>query len=354
MTALHATEPPTPYLSLFARMDDVRQADVDAALYEERRLVKQLGMRRTLFVVTLDLLPALWGSAARRVADAEWRRLSRAVMASGVAADGDGWLAEVRCAALEALADGPLSTSQLRDRVPALAGRITLSASSRWGGPVSVAPLVVTLLGARGDIVRGRNDGEWRVSRPTWQLAASWLPRPLTPGDARESYAELVRSWLRTFGPGTLRDIVWWLGSTVGDVRRALADIGAVEVGLESGTGWVLPDDLEPVDDVEPWAALLPILDPTVMGWKERDFYLGPHADRLFDTAGNAGTTAWWDGRVVGAWVQDEDGAVELRLIEDVGADGVAAFEREAERLTRWLDGQRVFSVYTSPQMKDR
>ena len=354
MTALHATEAPTPYLSLFARMGDVRRADVDAALYEERRLVKQLGMRRTLFVVPLELLPAVWGSAARRVADAEWRRLARAVVASGIAADGDRWLAEVRCTAIDALAGGPLSTSQLRERVPALAERITLSASSRWGGPVSTAPYVVMLLTTRGDVVRGRNDGDWRVSRPMWHLAASWLPEALAPRDARESYAELVGSWLRTFGPGTLRDIVWWLGSTVGDVRRALADIGAVEVELASGTGWVLPDDLEPVADVEPWATLLPILDPTVMGWKERDFYLGAHADRLFDTAGNAGTTAWWDGRVVGAWVQDDDGAVELRLIDDVGTDGVAALEREAERLTRWLGGQRVFSVYTSPQMKDR
>ena len=61
---------------------------------------------------------------------------------------------------------------------------------------------------------------------------------------------------------------------------------------------------------MEPWAALLPVLDPTVMGWKERDFYLGPHGPLLFDTNGNAGTTAWWDGRIVGCWAQDPDGVV--------------------------------------------
>ena len=144
------------------------------------------------------------------------------------------------------------------------------------------------------------------------------------PAKEREGYAELVRRWLTTFGPGTEADLVWWLGSTKTAVRAALADVGAVEVALDGGgTGWVLPDDPlldEAEPPVEPWAALLPVLDPTVMGWKERDFYLGPHGPMLFDTNGNAGTTAWWDGRIVGCWVQDPDGVVVLNLLEDVGA----------------------------------
>ena len=73
--------------------------------------------------------------------------------------------------------------------------------------------------------------------------------------------------------------------------------------------------------------ALLPPLDPTTMGWFERDWYLGPHKPQLFDTAGNAGPTAWWDGRIVGGWHQAESGEVELQLLEDVGADGRAAIE---------------------------
>ena len=130
-----------------------------------------------------------------------------------------------------------------------------------------------------------------------------------------------MRRWLATFGPGSETDIVWWLGSTKTAVRRALADLEAVEVSLDGGgTGWVLPDDVEPAPGVEPWAALLPVLDPTVMGWKERAFYLGDHAPQLFDTNGNAGTTAWWDGRVVGCWVQDEAGVVRGAAAGDAAA----------------------------------
>ncbi len=75
------------------------------------------------------------------------------------------------------------------------------------------------------------------------------------------------------------------------------------------------------------------------MGWKERDFYLGSHGPMLFDTNGNAGTTAWWDGRIVGCWVQDPDGVVLLNLLEDVGSEARAALDAEAARLTAWLEG---------------
>jgi hypothetical protein len=89
------------------------------------------------------------------------------------------------------------------------------------------------------------------------------------------------------------------------------------------------------------------------MGWKGRAFYLGAHAPQLFDSAGNAGTTAWVDGRVVGAWVQDPDGVVQLRLLdEDVSPAAHEALMAEARRLTEWLDGRRVFTVYPSPAMQ--
>ena len=58
MTVLHATEAPSVYLSLWARVDGLTVDTVDRALYDERSLVKQLAMRRTLFVFPRYLLPA--------------------------------------------------------------------------------------------------------------------------------------------------------------------------------------------------------------------------------------------------------------------------------------------------------
>jgi hypothetical protein len=213
---------------------------------------------------------------------------------------------------------------------------------------------VLSTLAASGLVLRGENAGDWRTSRPRWVVTEQWLPGAPVPLAAEAGYAGLVRRWLERFGPGREEDLVWWLGATKGAVRRALADVGAVEVRLSDGTGLVLPDDLEDVPEPEPWAALLPVLDPTVMGWKERSFYLDAHAaGRLFDSNGNAGTTAWWGGRAVGCWVQDPDGMVSVRLLADVGSEGQARLDEEAERLSAWLDGERVSTVYRSPLMKE-
>ncbi|HEU5038553.1 MAG TPA: winged helix DNA-binding domain-containing protein [Nocardioides sp.] len=359
MTVLHATEAPSVYLSLWARVDGLTTADVDRALYDERSLVKQLAMRRTLFVFPRDLLPAAWGSASARVAAAHRARLAKDAERAGIADDGAAWVDAAERATLARLAGGAeLFAQELREQVPELAGRLELAAGKSYGGSFPIAPRVLTQLGVEGKIVRASNGGHWRTARPRWTATASWLDHVPEPAGERDGYAELVRRWLATFGPGTEADLVWWLGSTKTAVRAALADLAAVEVALDGGgTGWLLPDDplLDGASEpgIEPWAALLPVLDPTVMGWKERGFYLGPHGPMLFDVNGNAGTTAWWDGRVVGCWVQDPDGVVVLRLLEDVGGDARAALEAEAARLTDWLEGHRVSTVYPSIAMKD-
>jgi hypothetical protein len=357
MTVLHATEPATVYLSLHARVDGLRVEDVDRALYADRALVKQLAMRRTLFVFPRELLPAALGSASARVATQLRSRLAKEIQTADLAVDGGAWIDAACAGVLERLADGSeLSAQALREQVPGLSGRITMSAGKSYGGEFPIAPRVLTQLGVEGLITRGRNGGHWRTSRPQWTLMSHWLGEPPVPLSPSEGYAELVRRWLTTFGPGTVADLQWWLGGTGAAVRRALADVEAVEVGLDGADpGWVLPGDEEPLPGTgpdEPWAALLPVLDPTVMGWKDRRFFLGVHAAALFDSNGNAGTTAWWDGRIVGCWVQDQDAVVEVRYLESVPAAGRRALAREAERLTDWLGGVRVSSVYSSPAMK--
>jgi hypothetical protein len=213
---------------------------------------------------------------------------------------------------------------------------------------------VLTQLSLDGVVARAGNAGAWHTSRPTWTTTQAWWGQVPDAPAAREGYAELVGRWLWSYGPGTVEDIAWWLGGTKSVVRTALDDLHAQRVSLEDGSvGWLRDDDLDPVAAAEPWVALLPLLDPTVMGWKARAFYLGPHAPQLFDSAGNAGTTVWVDGRVVGAWVQDAGGVVRLRLLdEDVSPAAREALAAGARRLTEWLDGRRVFTVYPSPAMQ--
>jgi len=353
MTCLHATEPASVHLAAWARSGATRDA-VDRALYADRSVVKQLAMRRTVFAFPRELLPAVWGSASARVAGQQVRRMAKEMEATGVATDGDAW-AEEHLALVRRMIedDGPLTTAQVRLALPTLDARITRG-KGQYQVDVAVAASVIVTLAASGAIVRGENDGGWKISRPRWTATSQWLGEKPDALPEAEGYAALVAAWLRSFGPGTEADLVWWLGATKGAVRRALGDVQAVEVSLDGGaTGWVLPDDVDPVADAGPWAALLPSLDPTTMGWKERAFHLGSHAEKIFDRNGNGGPTAWWNGRIVGVWCQQDDGAVEVVLAEEVPQAARAALDAKAAELTTWLAGDVVRSIYLSPLARE-
>jgi Winged helix DNA-binding domain len=354
LVCLHGTDPATVFLSAWARVDGMTVADLERALYAERSLVKHLAMRRTLFVFPRELLGIAQAGASDRVAASERPRLIRDVEKAGLFDDGERWLAKASERVLAALSGGREATSsELRAEIPLLEGAISYGEGKSWGGQFPIGPRVLTTLSAAGQIVRATNDGGWAVSRPRWASMRSWLGEELPRPSEAVGVAGLVERWLRAFGPGTVADIKWWLGTTVAAVRRALAGVGAVEVDLNGKPGYLLPDDLAEAEPVEPWPALLPPLDPTTMGWYERDWYLGPYKQQLFDTSGNAGPTVWWDGRIVGGWRQTEGGEVVLQLLEDVGADGIQALEREAARLTAWLDGKRVLPRFPSPLSRE-
>jgi hypothetical protein len=350
LVGLHATDPATPYLSLWARLPGFAVADLDAELYERRTLVKHLAMRRTLWTVRAEDLPLIQSAASDRVADNERRRLVADAQKAGISDNGDTWLDTACAAVLRHLAEhGAASAKELRAALSELAGRYDYAPGKRWGGETPLAPRVLTVLSVRGDIVRGPNDGAWTLSRPRWTPMGDWLPSVSESEAPEVPRAELVRRWLRAFGPATVTDVKWWFGNTLTWARHALRDIEAVEVDMDGTPGFALPDDLDVEPDVEPWCALLPGLDVTTMGWYDRDWYVGTHRGEVFDTNGNGGTTAWWTGRIVGGWGQDAIGRVELRLLEDVGRDVKRALTRRADQLTEWLGAVRVSARFPSP-----
>jgi hypothetical protein len=350
MVCLHGTDHATVYLSAWARVDGMAVADMEQALYVDRALIKHLAMRRTLFVFPRGSLGFAQAGASNRIADSERRRLIRDVETAGLHRNGERWLSQAEAEVLAVLSDGREATSsELRDEIPLLKGSIAYGQGKRWGGQAPIGPRVLTTLSAAGQIVRASNNGGWTISRPRWASMRSWLGEEIAPPTEPEGVANLVEQWLRSFGPGTATDIKWWLGSTVAAVRRALGRLHAVEVALDGQTGYVLPDDLDETDPVEPWAALLPPLDPTTMGWFERGWYLGPYKKQLFDASGNAGPTVWWDGRIVGGWRQDDAGEVVVQMLEDIGAEGLQAVQHESARLTEWLGGVRVLPRFPSP-----
>jgi hypothetical protein len=350
LVGLHGTDPASVYLAARARMAVPEVAAVDRALYEDRTLIRMLGMRRTMFVEPVELMPVVQAACSDAIATQQRRLLVDMLGRAGLADDPPAWIEEVEAVAVKALEDqGGATATEVAKADPRLAQQIVVARGKPYEGRQSVVTRILLLLSAEGRIVRGRPRGSWLSGQYRWSVVDDWLPDGVPEWSMQDAQAELVRRWLAGFGPATIADLKWWTGLPMGQVRRAVASAGAVEVDLDGVPGLALADDLDPVPAAEPWAALLPALDPTTMGWAGRDFYLGPHRPVLFDRNGNAGPTIWWGGRVVGGWAQRGTGEVVLRLLEDVGADATAAIEAEAARLADWLGPLRVTPRFRTP-----
>jgi hypothetical protein len=349
LVCLHATDAVTVFLSIQARSDGIAPADIERALYDERHLVRLLAMRRTLWAVPRELVPVVFAAATRAVAATQRRRLEGFVRDSGVSTRPGAWVTRAGNAAVAAVAArGEAMTTEVVADVPLLAKKLRFG-SGRWVAEQSAGARVLPQMAMEGRLVRGRPRGSWVSPQFRWARTEDWLGGPIEDRDVAEAQAELIRLWLGSFGPGTETDLRWWTGWTARETRAALAAVPHVQVDLDGATGYVLEDDLEPTPLPEPSAALLPTLDPTTMGWKERDWYLGEHAATLFDSNGNAGPTVWWEGRVVGGWSQRRDGEIVYRLLEDVGADAVKAVESEARRVAAWVGETRFSPGFLPP-----
>ncbi|MQY14281.1 hypothetical protein SRB5_44440 [Streptomyces sp. RB5] len=345
LVALHATDPATVYLSAALRMQTPSLTAVSDALYENPpQLVKLLAMRRTLFAVSHTLAPQIDAAAAREIAAKERKALLKHLTTWNN--KDETWLAEAEEAVLAVLKErGEATGQEISAANPLLKTKITVFPGTKQETETGVASRVIRVLAADGRIRRGRPKGSWTSSQFRWAPGEAYPELP--EADAR---ADIAAHWLTAYGPGTEADFTWWTGWTRTAARKALAAAGAAEVTLEDGRpAYVAPDDVSretPPD--QPWAALLPALDPTPMGWKEREWFLPAGDVGLYDRSGNIGPTVWWNGRIVGGWAQRPDGEVVWRLLES-SAELTAAVEAEATRLADLIGEARATPRFRTP-----
>ncbi|MGH3211687.1 MAG: winged helix DNA-binding domain-containing protein [Trebonia sp.] len=377
LVALHATDPVTVYLSARAR-SRCAVDDVDAALYDERAVVRMLGMRRTVFVVPAGLADVVQAACTDDVAKRMRRGLEKDLAAGGVG-DGDasGWLRSLEDGVLRTLAarGGGATGAQLSADEPRLRTQLVYAPDKAYGGAANITSRVLVLIAAEGRTVRGHRRGGWTSGQFEWFLPEAWLGGGERAGHAADGDAdgrrgaqgadqgaglgsgldagvarkELARRWLTAFGPGLVADLQWWAGWTGAQTKAALATLPVAEVDLDGQAGVALADDLDFPADAPEVAALLPGLDPAPMGWQSRAWYLDPHTPLLFDRTGNVGPTVWWAGRVVGGWAQQASGEVVYQLLEDIGAGGSAAVAAQAAALEAWLGPARVTPRFRTP-----
>jgi winged helix DNA-binding protein len=269
---LQGQETLPPYLSLHARVADLDPLAVSRGL-EEARWVRLSTMRGTLHLHTAEnalwLRPWLQESLDRQLR-------ARAPVEPP----------RVREVASEILADGPVEQRELADR---LAARLPGSASDLWVVARVTMPLVQ--LPPRG--TWGGSGGIVLDDLERWTGGA--LQEPTTE--------DVVRRYLRGFGPATAADVGYWSGvSGLRPVVKRMDDL----VRHEDEQGRELFDiaDGELADeDVHAPVRLLGTYDNVWLSHARRDRVTGPASrGNWMGANGGVACTVFVDGWLTGLW----------------------------------------------------
>ena len=146
-------------------------------------------------------------------------------------------------------------------------------------------------------MLRARPTGGWLNGTYPYVAAEAWLLGGLGDLDRARGRGELadagcaLRSWHHR-RPAVVD------GLDGGENQGGAGRPGAVQVALDTGPGRVAADD-DPLGGPRAWVAPLPGLDPTTMGWKERDWYLPVKAAEGFDRMATADRRSGW---TAGLW----------------------------------------------------
>ena len=353
LLALHATDPATVYLSVLVRSTGSTLADVSAAMYDRRSLVRWMAMRRTLFLLQREDVPMVQAAISTPLAATLRRRLISRLERCGteppITGDLGNWLARLEDRVENALERrGTATGAQLSSDEPALRTAIVPRTASE--DPTNITSTLLTVMSAQGRIVRATPTGAWTSRHHRWEPAARWWPGGMPQLDETAARRDLARRWLERFGPATVDDLQWWTGWNSTTTRRVIRELPIDDVDLHGRAGIALSAaDLDAPAASEPVAALLPALDPTPMGWKHRDWFLGIDAHHIFDRAGNIGPTLWWDGEVIGSWAVTRGGEIRTAILADRGDAAESAIDRAAARLHDRLDGTVVTPAARTP-----
>ena len=324
LLAIQAQDPRGARLTIRARSAGLSASDVDAALTQRRSLIVTWLNRGTLHLVRSEDYWWLHPLTAPHLRTGTSRRLAQ----EGVPPQDAERAVATMQAALDS--DGPLTRSQLRDRVAA--------AGVRTEGQAMVH--ILALASLRGLIVRGPVIGRDQA----FVLVQDWLGPP-PPAMSREAaLGELARRYLAGHAPAADRDLVKWAGIGLRDARLGLAQCGATQ--RPDGLAELPPNPHPPANPqppanpreavaVLPPPLLLGAFEPLLLGWASRDPIVGPHRG-IVTVNGLFRPFALVGGRAVATW-SITGGKVVLAPFTPVDAQAQAALAADGADVMRFL-----------------
>ncbi|GHE13917.1 winged helix DNA-binding domain-containing protein [Klenkia taihuensis] len=293
LLALQAQDLRQAEWAIGSRVPGSTPADVWAA-FDTAAVVRSWPVRGTLFALAPDdlrLLLSLTAERQQRTAEPRHRQLGLAEEHVALAADvaraelaGGGALTRPELAACWTAA-GLDVTGQ---RAPHLYGRLA------HRGLLCLGP-------ARGATAGG--------PQQAFVLLDEWAPGE-PPADRAGAVTELVRRYLAGHGPASERDLAWWSGLTLTEVRAGFAAVRDELTELHCGDRvlWTLG---EPPPAAPDGTRALAGFDELVLGHTDRSLVL-PEAHRDAVVPGGNGVflpVLVEDGEVVGTWKRGRGGA---------------------------------------------
>jgi Winged helix DNA-binding domain len=295
VAGVQAQDPYAARLSFRSRSRRLTADDVDRARSEERSLLRTWLMRMTIHIIPTEdagwMLPLFeprmerW---SRRRLDQLGMPVERALTVAKETLD----------------REGPVSRVEMRDRI--LEAGIELDSQTRHH--------IIGLTVLSGIACLGPDRGR----TPLLVRREDWLGK-LPRYDHEAALAELARRYLRGFGPADARDLAYWSGLPLGEVRRGLERIAAeleeVDVGGRPLFG------LKGARPRLPRAGqvrMLGAFDTYLLGYASRDFAVAPKHRAAVKAAAGGGwihPVIVHDGVVVGGWrYSRRNGKVEIAL----------------------------------------
>jgi Winged helix DNA-binding domain len=313
LLAIQAQDARGARLAIRARTTGLTAADVDRALTVGRTLVITWLCRGTLHLVRSEDYPWLHALTTPQLFTANARRLAQEGVSAGAA---DRAVAVI----VRSLADaGPLTRTQLGERIAA--------AGVRTEGQALVHLLMLACL--RGHAVRG----PMIARQQAYVLVRDWLGEPAAV-ERERALAELARRYLDGHGPADERDLARWAGITLRDARAAL---GAIASELRTrADGLVEPAAGDRVPGPPPVRLLGPF-DPALLGWRSREWILGPYDSKVVG-GGLFRAVALAGGGAIATWAL-RDGEVVLEPLLRLRREHAGPLAAEAADVVRFLAG---------------
>lgn len=314
---LQAQSTPSPYLSLWARLEGLAREDVTRAL-TTRRLVKALLQRGTLHVVVPRHYWALT-AVRRRLAASLWPASYEARISSHE-------IERLARDTLEQLGTGELTLKEAQAQ---------LEPHTREGVP---ATFLWRRLQSYAHVVHVAPSGVWGYGGHGVYAAAAGRVRGEAP-TFEAGLDELLTAYLRGYGPASAQDFGRWAGiPRLAPIRESLGRLTLRT--FRDAAGRLLHDlPRAPLPDPETPAPprLVPRFDNLVLSHDDRSRILGDAApSRIVTSNGLVHATILVDGLVAGTW-QLEHGRVLLEPWRKLDAGVRRALREESERLEAFV-----------------